>query len=1036
MKVFVVFATVLLAVNAEEACYLKTRGQCRPTSSKPGAVITNDMLCNARYGGIGTEQSGLGNYVNTQFMRSFDYLLMSTHFANYETNRAGFVKLYRKMSDAAWENGMNLIKYMSKRGATPTNFKLIGDANKRISFDVSKSGENTYEMYELESLAKALDIQKEIARDAISIHKDAIDESSANHDPELASYIEEEFSHKQAEVIRELSGHANDLRHILHGSDHKLGLYLFDEYLQKLYIKNCEEYIFGILNNHDEIFHIRHIAQLLMLSTVPLLIAVIILTLALASIIAFLRYTYKQLCKRSFAADMRNRCCFYIQAIGTIVLITLLLTGIVAMCKITLLLDNAIRNDIVAARGILTDLHYEKAKFALDLINVNESLANTLLSVENVINTLPALTSDSITNSISEEMDDTIKQYNEIMHKSEYMKHLTGMDGTNTVTIQNLEEQLSISEKLKNIFIDNLKLLEPEINNNAVFDGSYNDKLLEDVAKIRNNITNIQRNYKFPNWILINTYLANVFEIIMPQINESFYFTNAYFKTIQDKTNEEIAYILLPLHHFQNESNNILEQLNNISENIYPEIPKWFVTNLVSTADATLSYINGNDSLLGNYYNSTLLLMMPTLHSTLYTILMAIICVHAVYQMKYVYTRDINGTRYSNCSVISSKLITAFGLSLLWTSLMLAALCYMGALSLSVVCTPIMSDHLYTEYIDNTQVWANNTWLDQIVYPWGHGYRMKEILEKCATNVTVYRAFDVEQYWTIREHFRNIEIPINDETLTRPVENAILTVQVPDGKFISFAKDNFSAIEMEIKQLSPHIMYDVERFQNGRLKKYVEQLIETIQAAGKNVTNIDDTLTECLNIAKFLANQKWQEMLNDFMDFKYMIKTYQNDLNRIQYLQERIKNKIHANLKSIIQINIENVSDHIKHLMNHSERHLANRIENEIGNCYFMPRAIEIAKEKACIRMPFLFNMGWTLLLFNALFMVFCMILSSCMSRHMTAVRYEQQIWHERIERDKQRETTRRIAAGTLLFDRTGKFMGESKKLVKPIEEE
>lgn len=37
----------------------------------------------------------------------------------------------------------------------------------------------------------------------------------------------------------------------------------------------------------------------------------------------------------------------------------------------------------------------------------------------------------------------------------------------------------------------------------------------------------------------------------MPQINESFYFTNAYFKTIQNNTKDEIALILLPLHHFQ-----------------------------------------------------------------------------------------------------------------------------------------------------------------------------------------------------------------------------------------------------------------------------------------------------------------------------------------------------------------------------------------------------------------------------------------------------------------------------------------------------
>lgn len=57
--------------------------------------------------------------------------------------------------------------------------------------------------------------------------------------------------------------------------------------------------------------------------------------------------------------------------------------------------------------------------------------------------------------------------------------------------------------------------------------------------------------FQFPNWIIINTYLENIFKHIIPQINESFYFTNAYFKTIQNMTRNEIALILLPLHHFQ-----------------------------------------------------------------------------------------------------------------------------------------------------------------------------------------------------------------------------------------------------------------------------------------------------------------------------------------------------------------------------------------------------------------------------------------------------------------------------------------------------
>lgn len=46
MKVFVVLAAVLLAVNAaDDACYIKTRGQCRPQSNKPGMLFAIIYVC-------------------------------------------------------------------------------------------------------------------------------------------------------------------------------------------------------------------------------------------------------------------------------------------------------------------------------------------------------------------------------------------------------------------------------------------------------------------------------------------------------------------------------------------------------------------------------------------------------------------------------------------------------------------------------------------------------------------------------------------------------------------------------------------------------------------------------------------------------------------------------------------------------------------------------------------------------------------------------------------------------------------------------
>lgn len=40
----------------------------------------------------------------------------ATHFGNYEKSREGFEKLFRKLSDSTWNDAIDLIKYITKRG--------------------------------------------------------------------------------------------------------------------------------------------------------------------------------------------------------------------------------------------------------------------------------------------------------------------------------------------------------------------------------------------------------------------------------------------------------------------------------------------------------------------------------------------------------------------------------------------------------------------------------------------------------------------------------------------------------------------------------------------------------------------------------------------------------------------------------------------------------------------------------------------------------------------------------------------------------
>lgn len=93
--------------------------------------------------------------------------------------------------------------------------------------------QNDFELYELESLAKAVDIEKDLATDAHKIHDHASNKNKNYHDPEITSYIEEEFVHKHAHNIRKLSGYTNDLLKIMDGPDRSLGLYFMDDYIQK-----------------------------------------------------------------------------------------------------------------------------------------------------------------------------------------------------------------------------------------------------------------------------------------------------------------------------------------------------------------------------------------------------------------------------------------------------------------------------------------------------------------------------------------------------------------------------------------------------------------------------------------------------------------------------------------------------------------------------------------------------------------------------------------------------------------------------------
>lgn len=115
-------------------------------------VVGDLTECNAKYGDIQLVEGELSRFANAHITSSFHYLLMvlsyfidsystinnvvingrcfsqSSYFGNYETNRQGFEKLYRKLSDSAWEKAMDIIKFITKRGGI-MNFAATGKSD-------------------------------------------------------------------------------------------------------------------------------------------------------------------------------------------------------------------------------------------------------------------------------------------------------------------------------------------------------------------------------------------------------------------------------------------------------------------------------------------------------------------------------------------------------------------------------------------------------------------------------------------------------------------------------------------------------------------------------------------------------------------------------------------------------------------------------------------------------------------------------------------------------------------------------------------
>ena len=186
-------------------------------------------------------------------------MLLGAKFEEFALNKPGMNKLYKDISDKAWKDTIDLIKYQSKRGHKvkfTNNYDILEKAMNSSHASLTKDEKNTLVMElktdnvavsganVLKALAYTLDYEKNIATGIHHIHrilsiagkKDPKTEEY-HYDPEVTQYLEEKFIEDEADHIRKLAGYVTDVKKLLlhPESEHMkfFAMEMFDNYLAK-----------------------------------------------------------------------------------------------------------------------------------------------------------------------------------------------------------------------------------------------------------------------------------------------------------------------------------------------------------------------------------------------------------------------------------------------------------------------------------------------------------------------------------------------------------------------------------------------------------------------------------------------------------------------------------------------------------------------------------------------------------------------------------------------------------------------------------
>ncbi|XP_053434972.1 ferritin heavy chain-like [Nycticebus coucang] len=156
-------------------------------------------------------EAGVNHQINQHLYASYEYLSMAFYFDRDDVALVNFARYFLRQSHDEREQVQFLMELQNQRGG-------------RICLhDIQKPDRDDWENG-LRAMECAFQLEKSVNQSLLDLYQLA----SEKGDPQLCSFLETHFLHKQVKTLKKLGGYLTDLRR-LGAPDSRLAEYIFDK---------------------------------------------------------------------------------------------------------------------------------------------------------------------------------------------------------------------------------------------------------------------------------------------------------------------------------------------------------------------------------------------------------------------------------------------------------------------------------------------------------------------------------------------------------------------------------------------------------------------------------------------------------------------------------------------------------------------------------------------------------------------------------------------------------------------------------------